>query len=399
MTALIEIDELDRKGKALSLTQSEERVLKRVQDRIGVEWHPSGGARVYSVGLVGSVALSPQTLIRITTKVPIANLLGLASLAYQTLPIPATAGQTLINSTEWVVDWLAVLLVSELEQLLAYGIRLGYVAVHDDLPYVRGRIRFDSTYAWTHPGLASCEFADYLSNTPENQLLRATLELLATRRLLPGLRLRISRLLPSLHGVNLVQPTRALLESCRITRLNQHYGPALELCRLVFEQAGLEENYGGVRVPAFFFPVHKVFERALANMLRSEFGNVALQTGRHYKPVSGSGPSVSYAADIVVGSPPRLVIDTKYALAEPQNQFGAQSFDNGHIYQVVFYALSLGCPALLVYPRADRDVWATFDVEGIRVSILTVDLQQPGLASLRKLVEVVADLSKAEAVA
>jgi 5-methylcytosine-specific restriction enzyme subunit McrC len=395
----IEIDELDRKGKALSLTQSEQRTLKRVQDRIGVEWYPSGGARVYSLGFVGSVALSPQTVIRITTKLPIANLLSLASLAYQTLPIPAAVGQTLINSTDWVVDWLALLLVSELEQLLAYGIRLGYVAVRDDLPFVRGRIRFDSTYAWTHPGLASCELADYVPNTPENQLLRATLELLATRRLLPGLRLRISRLLPSFHGVNLVQPTRTLLESCRITRLNQHYVPALELCRLVFEQAGLEESNGDVRVPAFFFPVHKVFEKALANLLRSKFANVAVQTGRHYKVVSGSGPSLSYSADIVVGSPPRLVIDTKYALAEPPNQFGARSFDNGHIYQVAFYALSLRCPALLVYPRVDRDVWATFDVEGVRVSILTVDLQQPGLASLGKLAAFVADLSMAEAVA
>jgi 5-methylcytosine-specific restriction enzyme subunit McrC len=399
VTPPIEIDELDRKGKVLSLTQSEQRILKHVQDRIGVEWHPSGDARVYSLGFVGSVALSPQTVIRITTKLPIANLLSLASLAYQTLPIPAAVGQTLINSTEWVIDWLALLLVSELEQLLAYGIRLGYVAVRDDLPYVRGRIRFDSTYAWTHPGLASCEFADYLPNTPENQLLRATLEILATRRLLPGLRLRISRLLPSFHGVNLVQPIRTLLESCRITRLNQHYAPALELCRLVLEQAGPEANDGSLRVPAFFFPMHKVFEKAVANVLRTSFANVVVQTGRNYKAISGSGPSLSYAADIVVGSPPRLVIDTKYALAEPRNQFGAPSLDNGHIYQVVFYALSLGCPALLVYPRADRDIWATFDIEGIRVSVVTLDLLQPGLAGLGRLIQVVASLSRADAVA
>lgn len=399
MTAPIEIDELDRVGKVLSLTQSERRNLKRVQDRIGVEWYPTGDARVYSRGFVGSIALSPHTVIRITTKLPIANLLSLTSLAYQTLPIPAALEQTLVNSTELVVDWLALLLISELEQLLAYGIRQSYVVVRDDLPYVRGRIRFDSARTWTHPGIAPCEFADYVSNTPENQVLRATLEILSSRRLLPGLRIRISRLLPAFHGVTLVQPTRALLDSCRITRLNQHYGPALELCRLVLENAGLEADEGGIRVPAFFFPMHKVFEKALANLLRRTFTNVAFQSGRTYKAISGTGPSLSFAADVVVGYPPRLVIDAKYASPEPPNQYGHASFDNGHIYQVVFYAVSLGCPALLVYPRADREIAVTFDVEGTRVSILTVDLRQPGLASLRRLTEFVADLAVADAVA
>jgi hypothetical protein len=54
--------------------------------------------------------------------------------------------------------------------------------------------------------------------------------------------------------------------------------------------------------------------------------------------------------DILVGSPPRLVIDTKYASAHVRNQFGGWSLHNSHIYQVVFCAVSLGYPALLVYP-------------------------------------------------
>jgi hypothetical protein len=37
---------------------------------------------------VGTLTLSPQLTIRVTTKVPIANLLALASLAFETYPIP-----------------------------------------------------------------------------------------------------------------------------------------------------------------------------------------------------------------------------------------------------------------------------------------------------------------------
>ena len=105
----------------------------------------------------------------VTPKVPIVNILALASLAYRTLPIPAAAGDALLDSEEPVVDWLAVLLVTEIQALLTNGLRQGYVVVRDELPYVRGRLRFDAP-PWARPGLTSCEFADFLPDIPENRL-------------------------------------------------------------------------------------------------------------------------------------------------------------------------------------------------------------------------------------
>lgn len=400
MTDVHLIDELDRKGITLSLTPSERRALRSVANRLGVEWHADGTARVYSQGNVGSVALSPDLRINVTTKVPIGNLLTLASLAFKTAPLPKSVGTTLVNSVDQVVDWLAFLLISELEQLMAYGLRQDYVLVKDALPYIRGRMLFEAAPMLARPGLTLCEFADLLPDTPENRVLRAALELLATRRLLPGLRPRVDQLLRYFAGVTLVQPSSRLIGACRITRLNQHYGPALELSRLLIEQSGIEADLGPVSVPAYFFPMESVFEKAVTNLLTRQLANVRSQTGKPYKPIAGTtGLSLTYAADIVVGAPPRLVIDTKYAPPEVRNQFGGWSLHNNHIYQVVFYALSLGCPALLVYPRVNRDMDATFDIEGIRVSIVTVDLQEPGLESLDTLVEAVAALVNTEAAA
>ncbi len=54
---------------------------------------------------------------------------------------------------------------------------------------------------------------------------------------------------------------------------------------------------------------------------------------------------------------------------------------------------------MLVYPRVSRDVDVTFDIEGIRISIVTVDLQEPGLESLDKFVEAVAAMMNTEAAA
>jgi hypothetical protein len=94
----------------------------------------------------------------------------------------------------------------------------------------------------------------------------------------------------------------------------------------------------------------------------------------------------------VIGTPPSLVLDTKYAAPELRNQYGGWSFHNDHVYQATFYALSLGCPAILVYPRVDRDVDVAFEIGGVAVRLATVDLDRPALAGLDELVATVEEL-------
>jgi 5-methylcytosine-specific restriction enzyme subunit McrC len=341
---------------------------------------------------VGSVALSPNNIVAVTTKIPVANVLALASLAFQTLSIPPAVGDALLKSVDPVVDWLAVLLVTEVQALLGHGLRQDYVVMNDELPYVRGRLRFDSAVAWARPGLTACEFADFLPDIPENRVLRGTLEVLATKRLLPGLCTRVEQLLRSFQRVAFVRPTSRLLASCRITRLNRHYHPALELCRLFVDQAGVELDVGAVSAPAYFFPMEMVFQEAVTSRLRSRFPWVSSQKRRHYDSVSSPTRTLTFVPDIVIGAPPQLVIDTKYAAPEVRNPYGGWSFDNHHVYQIAFYALSLGCPALLVYPKEARDVDTVFDVKGVPVSLFAVDLKDPGLAGLETLVKKVETL-------
>jgi len=128
--------------------------------------------------------------IDVITKVPVPNILALASLAYRTLWIPAAVGHTLLESVNSPLDWLTLLLVTEIEALLAHGVRSDYVLDEDELPFIRGRLRFDHSSIAARPGLVPCEFVDFVSDIPENRILKATLELLAAHHLLPGLKRR-----------------------------------------------------------------------------------------------------------------------------------------------------------------------------------------------------------------
>jgi 5-methylcytosine-specific restriction enzyme subunit McrC len=393
MTVHHEIGELDRQGVMLRPTRREARALVRTIDRLGVDWRPDGSVRVFSKGQVGSVALSPDTVITVTTKVPVANVLGLVSLAYRTVPIAGPVGYALLDANPSAFDWLAFLFVAEVEALLSQGRRCDYVLAEDELPYIRGRLRFGRSAVAARPGLVPCEFTDLVADVVENRILRATLELLMTQRLLPSLQRRVEQLAPALAGVTLVRPTARLLASCRYTRLNQHYRPALELGGLLIRQAGVELTPGDTAAPAYFFPMERVFQEAVTTFLGRRLPGVHRQLSRSHSPTTGDPPRpLRFVADIVVGDPPRLVIDTKYASAEALNQYGGRSFRNDHVYQAAFYALSLGCPALLVYPRADRDVDTTFRVAGVTTTILTIDLANPDLAALDCLVQRVGSL-------
>jgi len=391
---LVELPELGP-GQELDLRTEERRALRLVGRRLRVEWLGPERVRISPAGYVGSVRLSRALTINVETKVPVSNILGLASLAYRRLPLPADAGETELRETE-PLDWLAFLIVLEVEALLARGMRQGYVNVEEELPYVRGRIQFTpSARWWTHSGLAACEFTDFLPDTPENRVLRVTLEALGRSRLLPGLRARVIAATAWLAGVTLVPLSPQLVSGVRLTRLNAHYRSALELCRLYLEGRAVEQPTGEVAAPAFLFPMEEVFEAAVANYLLMRRSDLKIQPERSLTPTSGQPDhALTYRPDVVVGQTPSLlVLDTKYANPERKTRFGTRSFRNNDLYQIAFYANEYSCPGLLVYPRAERDVRATFDARGAQCTVTTVDLAAAGLAGLEDLETLVDELA------
>jgi 5-methylcytosine-specific restriction endonuclease McrBC regulatory subunit McrC len=197
-----------------------------------------------------------------------------------------------------------------------------------------------------------------------------------------------------LAGVTLIPLSPQLLSEVRLTRLNAHYRSALELCRLYLEGRAVQQPTGEVPAPAFLFPMEQVFEAAVANYLATRRSDLKIQPERSVAPISGEPDhALAYRPDLVVEQASALlVLDTKYANPERKTQFGTRSFRNSDLYQIAFYANEYGCPGLLVYPKADRDVLVTFEAGGARSAIATVDLSRPGLSGLERLEAVVGEL-------
>lgn len=393
----IHLTETDSPREA-TFTRAEARALKRARHGLVVDelTTDDDGVRVRfgpRAGYAGSVVLPGGRRIIVHPKAEIHNLSELLALAYRTQAPPPRAGTANVDSAT-PTDWLLMQLAGEVQELLGHGLRRGYVERREPLPFVRGRTRPILNPAKL-PFL-DCEFTDFIADTPENQLLRGVLELLAPAVRNPSVRRQYDDVLSYLGDVSLIRPSLSHFDRVRLNRLNQHYQPSLRLARLALEGAGVVDTAGSITAPAYFVLMWQIWETATAAALRDSgihdlvekprYGSAF--THRHGQP----NLSVNIEPDLIVGrrNSPRLAIDLKWAPALLKNRHGRLRFRNPHLYQIATYATALNCDGLLLYPLMNDRVDAEYEFNGKRILIRTVDLNLPNLSGLRKAAEDIA---------
>jgi len=374
-----------QKAIEVSLSAPESAALRGLQTakRVAVTWlGPDKAAVSGSAGHVGIASLSDETQIIVRPHISIGSVLELACYAYGLEPPEGSTIEEARLDNTGPADWLAFLLTLEVEKLLSMGLRQGYREIEEEIPYIRGRIDFGAVrWGESKPGLVPCRFKDFVVDMAENRILRGTLELLSGFPLSDGCRRRLRSVLAAFGRVKLVQPSVVMFHRIALTRITSYYEPSLTLCQLVLEAAGIELEAGNVSTPGFFFDMAKVFEKAIERVLREEFGKENV----HHQPpyndrirVVEGEPAipVTIRPDNVIGpkESPWLIVDAKYK--NPlRDSWGKQYFHNEDLYQACTYAAALDAPAVLVYPRVDRDVDVTLEMASSSVRIKTVDVQ------------------------
>ncbi|MEO3939776.1 hypothetical protein V3C41_01680 [Paenarthrobacter nicotinovorans] len=384
-----------------TVTPVELRALRRAKHGLLVDELSDSGEGVVRVrigprtGYAGSVTLPGGRRITVQPKALVQSLPEILALAYRTLAPPPRAGNADMDSAT-PTEWLLVQIAAEVNELLARGLRRGYVERRESLPFVRGRTRPILNPAQL-PFL-DCEFADFVSDTPENQMLRGVLELLAPAVRNRAVRRAYNDALSYLGEVSPIRPSLANLDRLQLNRLNQHYKPSLRLARLALEGAGVIGSAGEYAAAAFFVQMWRVWENAAASALRDagvtdlvekpRYGNIFVQDGGY------PARTVTIEPDLLLGrrSDPRMVIDLKWAPALVRDRQGNFSLKNSHLYQMASYTAGLGCDGVLLYPLMDEPVDATYVFSGRRITVRTVDLSKPSLSGLR---EVAADIASA----
>ncbi len=173
-------------------------------------------------------------------------------------------------------DLLAWLFARRLRSQLALGLPHEHIGMEDDLPLVRGRIRFARQAAtlFGRPDVIACEWDEFSLDTPLTRLLRCATEALLYRTRLPGAAADLRDALAMMDDVPVVLPAQALAQctAIRWSRLNQRWKLCHDLALAVLRGLGRELTGGGTESFVYLLNMNALFESHCARWLERRMG-------------------------------------------------------------------------------------------------------------------------------
>ncbi|KAA9331396.1 hypothetical protein F0P96_14210 [Hymenobacter busanensis] len=329
--------------------------------------------------------------------VPIQNLYYLLCYAWNRLPEHGEWQRVDTSTFHRPLELLTHMLLIGTRRLVQQGLPLGYAEREAELPELRGRILLTPTISrdLLRQGRAVCAFDELGPNTPFNQLLAGTLEVLSRTRHLPAsLRQEVRRVRARLPEELQAAPfTRHQLRTVRRLRLPGAEGFLLNICDLIYRTALPEpDTEGRTRFHDFRRDetlMAQLFERFVRNFYRLE--------QRRYRVLSETiswQAQAEQAADLellpsmitdtTLESPARkIILDTKYYTAAFKPHYDRQRLISPHLYQLYTYLQNQPAPAgqqlegVLLYPAATHTADLRYTLGGFPVRVVTIDLNQP----------------------
>ncbi|HEV7677953.1 MAG TPA: hypothetical protein VGQ42_05260 [Candidatus Dormibacteraeota bacterium] len=336
--------------------------------------------RLTASSWVGVIVLPSGCEIRITTKVPVANLFYMLAVVndwqFRSEDVAGYATEATI---------LYVVARYFRDQLLALdgrGLYRAYTDVSDNLAAVRGRIDLphDLRQNLIERERTACIFSEFTRDIRENQFLRQTAHLLSECGLVDDFAPDFARIDYWWSDVRRTSHSPDMATSFTYHRLNEHYRSVHQLAALLLRWLSPDGSDGDRRFPAFLVNMNDLYEK----FIRQSIVDRASGTMRVRKPRRlplDRASSAHIQPDLLFEhhSRPILVGDCKY------KRTGVKTDSDSDLYQMVAYCTALGLETgVLVYPRHLADVNDELVLRGspIRLLRMTVDLGLP-LSELR----------------
>lgn len=288
------------------------------------------------------------------------TLLRLLRLAYD-LPVFARDGVDHDLQQRELLDVFVSAYLRTLLQLVRAGLLRRYRAEEDDLGVVRGRLllqRQVAVHAMRIDRLA-CRFDDITVDNPWNQVLKAAL--LAVRpwaRSIESGRLWLE-MAAAFDEVSVRRDALAVHAGLTADRQVHHYAPALRWAGWILRLLSPSLRAGSAEAPELLFDMNRLFETAVATLLRRRAASAGLQLSAQDTGLSlaalESDPTHAFFGlrpDLVLrdGTQVLAVADTKWSHLAMDRK-GRLVPDDAHVYQLNAYAGVYPCEeVVLIYP-------------------------------------------------
>lgn len=335
----------------------------------------------------------PSRLTVLQPRIPIRNYYYLLCYAWDQLEQGRVVDVQRCPTTR-LVDLYALVLCDGIKHLARRGLERGYELHSDELASLRGRIDVFGSVRRLLPmrGRALCEFDELTVNTLNNQILKATLSLLArSTELDQTLKKEVAACLRGMAGVADQELSAALFRRVQLHSNNRFYRFLLNVCELIVNSHQVDSNAGLSKFRDFDRDekaMARMFERFLFNFIRREVpGTTVKREQIGWQAESPSDPDLSLLpsmnTDISVRRGCiRLIIDAKYYRNTLSSYRETEKLHSTNLYQLMSYLNNAGAETadtlkgMLIYPQVAKPVRQIYVIQGHPVFIGTLDLSK-----------------------
>lgn len=329
--------------------------------------------------------------------IPIQNIYYLLCYAWNKLDEGDVVTVQSIKSPE-MVDLFARVLIGGTTHLMKRGLDRGYVLHNEDRNTLRGKIDFNASLKRNllTQGKAHCHFDELHYNILHNQILKSTIRhLILVKKLNPEYKENLIGIYRRLHGINEITLSKNAFRSVQLNRNNYFYDFLLKVCELIFENLYVTESNGEYKFKDFTrepSQMRILFESFVRNFFKLELegcsvGREDIQWQAEELIPGAKQLLPKMQTDISIETRDRkIIIDTKFShTAFQSNRDFKQSLKSLYLYQLFAYLINIeskgglncNCEGILLYPTVEKELDLIYEIQGHKVSIKTINLNQP----------------------
>lgn len=271
--------------------------------------------------------------------------------------------------------------LDEVARLIRRRVKSGYVAQEANIPVIKGKLCISQQirHNAVHAERFYVEYDEYLTDIPENRLIKASLCRLKTLSRSYRSQQRIKQYLFALDEIQVSHNYAQDFSRCTRSRLMEDYDLLLQWCRVILYNKSFSNYQGATIAYSLMFPMERVFQDYVSNMIRSsewfDDFDVRLQESQYY--LFNEPKAFKLEPDIVLrNQETTIIVDTKWKILNPGSvRWGVGEQD---MYQMHAYCRRYRSKrAVLIYPLYDYDSplhTETFSNDELEVRVFLVDL-------------------------
>ena len=257
---------------------------------------------------------------------------NLASLKTQNLPL---------------LEIFISMFLCELEALVKKGIKSDYVALEENLNFLKGKLNINEQIKRNsiHKERFYVGYSEFLSDIKINRIIKTTLKFLYKKSNSSKNQQKIRELLFIFDEVSECEDYKNFFAKLVINRQVRHYEQTLLWCKIFLLNNSFTPHKGDDLALALLFDMNALFESYVGNFIKKKFSGTILQHSE--KHLVEEPKSFKLRPDIFLKG--KFIADTKWKIVSSRDDIS-----QADLYQLYAYGKKHECDKLhLIYPKID----------------------------------------------